>query len=265
MGSKNYIFGRKYAGNLLLDKHPADLAYSVFKLSTFYSGYCLRVVRSSDFATLDVGYVNGVLDFSTILSFIGSNSGYVNRLYNPANGNTATQDVIGSMPRIVNSGVLETLNGNPALYFDGVDDFFHISIETVTNDFSLFAYGKRTASGDLFAPLSGGGSAFLHYTDNNYYFQMPAGYSASNSTDSTTAAYLVEGHTDGSTRSIYKNQSLVPSTFNSVPLVDFFSSIGTYSPTGIYMKGHVTEILLYKTNKITDRVAISDDILIRNS
>jgi len=264
INSNRYIFGKTTADRIL-DNYPADLAFSMFKLSSSYSGNCLRVVRSSDNATLDIGFVDNVLDTASLLSFIGSNSGYVNRWFNQSSGNNATQDTIGSMPRIVNSGTLETLNGHPTLYFDGVNDNFHLTNETVSINFSVFAYGKRNASGSVFAPLSGAGSvALLHYSDNYYYFQAPTGYLASNSTDTTSSAYLLDAHSSTPTKELYKNQVLVTSTFNSLSLTDAFSQIGRYSG-GNFMAGKLSEVLLYKANQNGNRISIGNDIISRNS
>jgi len=265
MIAKNYIFGRTYKSNLLLDDFPANLSFSLFKLSKNYTGNCIRVVRSSDFSTLDIGFVNNILDTATLLAFIGSNSGYVSRWFNQSGSNNAFQDTLGSMPRIVNSGTLETLNGHPTLYFDGINDFFQITNETVTINFSVFAYGKRNASGSVFAPLSGSNSvALLHFSDKKYYFQVPTGYLASNSIDTTTSAYLLDAHSSTPTKELYKNQVLVPANFNSVSLNNFFNQIGTYSGAN-FMTGKLSEVILYKTNQSSNRITIGNNIILRNT
>ena len=261
---RKMLFCQNYGTNFLLDTYPANLAFSMFKLSSSYSGNCLRVVRSSDNATLDIGFVGDVLDTATLLSFIGSNNGYVNRWFNQSSSNNAVQDVLSSMPRIVNAGVLETLNGHPTLYFDGTNDSLVFLNETVTIDFSVFSYGKRTSSGSLFAPMSGNGSALLHFTDDNYYFQVPTGYLASNSTDSTTTAYLLDAHSSTATKELYKNQVSVPGTFNAVVLSDNFTQIGSYSSSS-FMGGKLSEVIMYKTNQSANRIAIGNDIISRNS
>lgn len=251
-------------GNLLLDTYPANMAFSMFKLSSSYTGKCLRVVRSSDSAPLDIGFVGNVLDTATLLDFIGSNNGYVSRWFNQSSSNNAVQDVLSSMPRIVTAGVLETLNGHPTLNFDGSSDVFIFTNEVVTNDFSIFSYGKRFYSGSIFAPLSGNGSALLHFSDNNYYFQVPTGYAGSNSTDTTTSAYLLDAHSSVIAKKVYKNQVLVPTTFVSVAMSNAFNRIGTYSG-GNYMSAKLSEVILYKTDQEANRIPIGTNIFNRNS
>jgi hypothetical protein len=60
----------------LLDTYTgATAAYSLRKLTRAYTGYAIRVRRSTDDAVLDVGFnTNGTLDTASILSFIGYNN-----------------------------------------------------------------------------------------------------------------------------------------------------------------------------------------------
>ena len=51
----------------------ASVAYSVRKLSTGYTGNAIKVRRSSNGATQDIGFtVGGALDISALLTFAGS-------------------------------------------------------------------------------------------------------------------------------------------------------------------------------------------------
>lgn len=61
---------------LLLDTYSgAAAAYSLRKLRNDYTGSAIRVRRSSDNTTLDVGFdANGNLDTASMLSFVGSNN-----------------------------------------------------------------------------------------------------------------------------------------------------------------------------------------------
>jgi hypothetical protein len=67
----------------LLDEYPnVKAAYSMRKLSSTYTGACIRVRRSSDNTEQDIGFVNDELDTTALLSFVGSNNGYVTTWYN---------------------------------------------------------------------------------------------------------------------------------------------------------------------------------------
>jgi len=266
MSSKKLLFFRKPAANLLLDLYPADFALSLFKIRTAYTGYCLRVLRDSDNATLDIGFVGGVLDTATILSFVGAANGYVNRWYSQIGSNYALSNVVVDMPRIVNTGVLETLNSKPCLYFNGTSASMFLNVSEVVNtDFSVFSYGKRFASGSMFSPLlTSSATTLMQFIDNNYYLINSAGFNVSSSTDTTVVNMLLEGHSTSLARTIYKNQTLITTTPVGGSFGNSFLRIGG-EYLGNYTKGYMTEIILYKTNQITNKTNIGNDIITRNS
>ncbi len=110
------------ASNLLLDDYPgATAAYSVRKLSKDYTGYCMRVRRSSDDTTQDIGFdSNGDLDTAAIASFVGDAFGYCSGWFDQSgNANHALQSVAGDQPMIYDrtSAAVLTDNGKPCLKF----------------------------------------------------------------------------------------------------------------------------------------------------
>ena len=104
---------------LLLDTNPgASVAYSLRKLSSAYAGSAIRVRRSSDNAEQNIGFVNGVLDTAALLSFCGNGNGFVTTFYDQSgNAKDSVQPSAGGQPRIVLSGVLETLNSKPTINY----------------------------------------------------------------------------------------------------------------------------------------------------
>lgn len=99
----------------------AKAAYSLRKLSTGYSGKAIKVRRSSDNTTQDIGFNSfGNLDTKSLLTFVGTGSGYIDTWYDQSgNGLKLTQATTANQPRIVNAGVIDTKNGIPAIYFSG--------------------------------------------------------------------------------------------------------------------------------------------------
>ena len=98
---------------------PAAVAWSLRLLSTDYTGAAIRVRRDNDNNTQDIGFTpDGSLDVTALNSFVGVNNGYVVRWYDQSgNGVDAKQDDLSRQPIIVRSGVVEKLNGHPAVYF----------------------------------------------------------------------------------------------------------------------------------------------------
>jgi hypothetical protein len=147
--------------SFLLDTYPGALgAYSFRKLSSTYSGNCIRVRRSSDNAEQNIGFVNNVLDTASLLTFVGVGNGFITIWYDQSgNGYNVSQAAGVQQPTIVSIGVLNTLNSKPVAYFDGSNDwlnsnnifsgaFPNSSIFSVFNTITMvaedvpFAYGQ---------------------------------------------------------------------------------------------------------------------------
>ena len=97
---------------------PASAAFSLRKLSTAYLGSAIQVRRSSDNATQDIGFTaGGDLDQVTLTTFVGAgNNGFVSIWYDQSgNGRNAIQATAANQPRIVNTGVVELVNGKPTV------------------------------------------------------------------------------------------------------------------------------------------------------
>jgi hypothetical protein len=127
---------------------PASGAFSLRKLSSSYAGSAILVRRSSDNTTQAIGFLaSGYLDTTSLKSFVGvGNSGFVNTWYDQSgNSNHAVQATFASQPRIVNAGVVDRVNGLPAIFTDGVDDQL-VAPNSPTNNFSIFIL-ERTSVG----------------------------------------------------------------------------------------------------------------------
>lgn len=106
------------AQSLLLDDYPAELAYSLRKLRTSYTGSAIRVRRDSDNAEQDIGFSSNDLDTASLLSFVGSGNGFVTTWYDQQNNNNAQTLVLNEQLKIVSNGNLELSGTNPTLFWD---------------------------------------------------------------------------------------------------------------------------------------------------
>ncbi len=102
------------------------------QLKSAYAGPCMKVRRSSDNTEQDIGFVSGLLDTASLLTFTGAGNGFVSKWYDQSgNGNDFIQTTLGNQPKIVSTGSVLTKNGNPTLTFDtSVHQFLQI---TTTN------------------------------------------------------------------------------------------------------------------------------------
>ena len=141
------------------------LAYGLRKLRAAYSGYALRVRRSSDNTETDVEFYNSkevtlnstVTAGGTLRDFVGSNTAFVTTWYNQS-GNTSTQQGGGSFngyPTAPNA-VQTTTSRQPELISSGV---FNRGLKCVTS-------GGFSASGDFLQV----NEYRLPNTDDNFSF-----------------------------------------------------------------------------------------------
>lgn len=119
----------------------AAQAYSLRKVSSAgYTGKAVRVRRSSDDTTSDIGFTSGALDTASLLSFAGSGDAFVVTWFDQSgNGRDITQTTASKQPKIVAAGAVVTSGGKPAVTFDGADD---ILLNTAP---VLFAAGAASA------------------------------------------------------------------------------------------------------------------------
>jgi hypothetical protein len=169
---------------LLLDTYSgAKAAYSLRKLSSTYSGSAIRVRRSSDNTEQDIGFTSDVLDTTSLLSFVGSNNGYITTWYDQSgNGINAVQSTATNQPSIILFGVLYEVDSKPAinaypkaLLTAGTASDFKYLHDGTTRSFTSNVYqtGALTAAlnfiwltGDSGASSIGAG---LFYSANNQY------------------------------------------------------------------------------------------------
>ena len=158
-----------------------------------YTGALVRVRRSSDNTEQDIGQGSGgLLDTSGLLSFCGAGSGFVRTLYGQVGVDDLEQATTTAQPMIVNSGSLVTLGGEPAMDFDGTDDFLASSAAIS----SFLAAAESVVAGVLHVDAIDTNSANAY---NNDAFWADSGSFIGVHLDSTgpvIAAYNWDGNED---------------------------------------------------------------------
>jgi hypothetical protein len=204
---------------------PADVvtspkvAFGLRRLSSSYTGYCLKVRRSSDSTTRDIGFTaDGELDVEALLDFVGTGSGYVDTWYDQSgNATNATQSTAANQPTIVLNGVLKMVNNRPAIYYDGSNDNMQLT-RTISDDFTIMicynVIAGRGAFADndwwshaslLDADMPGGANDFGMAIDTSGYLYGGIGLSGNNnasdftvqSHDNTADRVSPSGYNDG--------------------------------------------------------------------
>lgn len=75
---------------------------------------CIRIRRASDNSETNIGFVNGLLDTASILTFAGTGAAYITTIFDQTgNGWHVRQSDASRQPRICIYGVIETMNTRP--------------------------------------------------------------------------------------------------------------------------------------------------------
>jgi hypothetical protein len=159
------------SNSYLLDDYTAAAAYSLRQLKTGVTNV-VRVRRSSDSTEADFT-ADEILD-GTLTTWTGANDGFVVTWYDQANSNDVTQSTAADQPQIVSSGSVLTVNGKPALTFDGSNHRLvygsAISALAETNDGSVVTVSAGHLAGDsgvLVSNSSGAPSTWLFIRHGN--------------------------------------------------------------------------------------------------
>ena len=136
----------------------------------------IKVRRSSDNATQDIGFVGSVLDTASLLAFCGAASGYIDTFYDQTgNGFNAVQATAANQPRIVNAGTYDGF-----VYFDGTNSWAKITALTGgTPQVGMYAKMQSRSSVVQYffestTDYYNHAQAFIFYNDPTYGFGISA-------------------------------------------------------------------------------------------
>lgn len=247
--------------SFLLDNYPgASAAYSTRKLRAAYTGFCMQVRRANTTDILDIGFVNNVLDTTTLLTFCGVDDGNILIWYDQSgNGNNAIS--AGNFPRIVVGGVLQTLNSKPAIYFNS-QSLVMLTPLSSNNNFAIFATQKALATNAQAISLGhelGAQGPFWGVWSNNLYLiqaslnnQSKFGF---NSTAIGINSVIMNGIINSTDIYGYVNNTLNTFSYsNWTPAQINFNAIGRYFNFFSFM--NMSELIVYKTDQTANRTGI---------
>ena len=261
----------------LLDTYGgAAAAYSLRKLSSTYSGNAIRVRRSSDNTEQNIGFdVNGNLDEAALTSFVGAGNGFVTKFYDQSgNSYNLEQTTAANQPKIVSSGTVNKINSKPSLNFDGSNDALAVTDNSILHSSALkscfyVSYLNSTGYNNAIASKS-------YNSDGGYFF---GGYASFDSLQlyidnvfngpffsgiQNTQLLFTNINTTGSNGiKIYKNSTTSQLYTASTDLTgtnSHYFTIGKDANNAIYLTGDIQEIVIYSTDKSSDRTNIESNI-----
>jgi len=272
--SNRLLVPRKTPG--LLDLVPgAAAAYSLRSLSNSYADPVVTVRRSSDDA--EHSFTAAEVADGTLAAFCGAGDGFVYRWWDQSgNARHAVAAADTNEPKIVDSGVVVTEEGKPAIQFDGTDDTlkstsFPALGTGVLSTFLLFRFfdvtGYRT-------PLHIGGGANnsgLLYTsdgltnDGNVRVGRIGGDFLVTTTSTGFNATLFSGIRTGLTVfNLYFNGAATspasgnPTGMNITSGLSIGSSV--YAGGSQFLNGTVSEVIVYSSELTSQRELIEGNI-----
>lgn len=264
----------------LLDKYPnAAVAYGLRKLRSAYLGPAIRVRRAADNAEKDI-YFNGQgnLDTADLVAFAGGSS-FIRTWYDQSgNGKDAVQTAAASQPRISQlDGSLVTVNGKPALAFDGSNDRFNINTVLLYGQDRLDAYMHYQTTDTahiLFSDPDSDARCSFVMDDGSTSTTLELNYDINGTVPEMYINGVKAAITDGTTTRGELHEMVVDNgAAHSNGAVVVHEAAGTQGWTdfGISTYGSVfpfdgklTEIVLYNTDQSANRENIEKDMALHS-
>jgi len=248
----------------LIQERPGALyAYGLCRLNAF-SSKCIKVRRSSDNTTTDIGFVQNGLDTPSLLSFCSGTDGFIDTWYDQSgNGYDLTQATTTRQPKIVTSGSMTfTSNGNLFAVFDGTDDYMdNTSCACPTTEvFLAIGLYKNDQTATINQLYTSGGSAFVgHQTlANEAYYYASSGnygkYAYTNTTDDFTNTSFFNGTLIGNSERLKVWLGSVKNTLSftgTIPTTVSGTGISLGRPYGVaaaYAKGKISYSIGWPVN-----------------
>jgi len=260
--------------NLLFDiQGGAYGAYSLRYLNRDYTG---DVIRGYHDGTGEYqGFTPTEIVDGTLVDWADGDHVRVNYWYDQSgNGNDANQSARYNMPLIVLSGVLKTLNGFPAVDFDGANDFIPLNSALPDIDIgscSSFVVGKAdnapTAAHEVMFSLGVSSDSKRWYAPSLTGGKFNWGYGdAWNEHQETgdTDPHLfttIAGATQGNW------QPFIDGTSQTSKTLQTGASSGTYGIGGVNgvssypLDGKISEVIVYSSDQSAKRTALEKNIM----
>lgn len=253
------------AFSFLLDTYSgAAGAYSLRKLSTTYTGNCIRVRRSSDNTEQNIGFVNNVLDTASLLSFVGANNGFITTWYDQSgNAINSTQSNAVNQPRIVNAGSLEILVGKPSIYFNNGLGLTHTLTNTGSPAFFYTGVSSLSTTTSRYVGVFGTSNMMVlsKIPTINKWGTYGSGNQAANTNIENAGAKLLTMDSTNNTSGTFYLNNVSDGTFGSTSGNNIRNIGGDYGSAGQGLLGYISEVVFYTSNQSSNRSGINTNIL----
>jgi hypothetical protein len=255
------------ATSYLLDLYQnAAAAYSLRLLRNAYTGFAIKVRRSSDNTEQDIGFINGgTLDENSLTTFCGVGNGFITTWYDQSgNSRNLTQSTAANQPQIVSSGEILTQNLKPTLKFDGLNDHLENADITTGNPKSIFICNKNNYLGGfekvLFDSVTTNQALLYKAPDDKITLGFGNFVASTQSINTNFVLYSIlhNGSTSNayrnSTTQFYTNANWGTNAFNGFRLGAVRGS------ASLFWDGNTSEVVIYGSNQLSNRTEIENNI-----
>lgn len=245
----------------LLDTYgSASGAYSLRYLSTLFVGNdVIEVRRSSDDTTQS--FTPSEISDGTLTTFTGVGDGFISKWYDQSgNVNDAENPTLSQQPRIVSSGVLETKDGFPSVYFNGTQPNFLV-IPTLTNTHAFTVHAATSYNNIVDALLGSSVNNAGLYAGGTFGSVTGIGMSDANtnptlySTIEDTNMHLTNAKFGGTALLRVDGSDQASGTLNASTI----NRIGVRGSSFAF-SGYFQEVVIWPTDQSSNSVGIESNI-----
>ena len=251
----------------LLDTYSgAAAAYSLRKLRTAYTGSAIRVRRASDNTEQDIGFTAlGALDTTTLTTFCSGTNGFVKTWYDQSgNSANATQSTAANQPQIVSSGSVLNVNSKPSLQFDGSNDHLPNSFNgSLPANVSSFVVRSFSSYPSTFRSVYNFNTYGLTHNSLGGSGNYGVAHIFSNSTTALSNNYpTTTGQALDTTinKTLLERNNLSATLLNGSGYGNGNGSVGSYSGAIQCFLGNLQELVIYESDKNSDKSGIQSNI-----
>lgn len=234
-------------------------AFFSFRQLPGYTGNCIQVQRTSDNATLDIGFTSGYIDFLSIAIFCTGTTGRIRTWYNQQSGwFNLTNSTHSTQPIIYTSGAVTEFNGKKAPLW-AANNFLSPTVNLAITCKSVYAVFKANS----FVAVSylswdgGGGGLLMNSTIgglDGFGYVQGGNLLFTNSQENTNENII--SYFFNPDKKILNNNANEATTASTVTDFAFFNLGRPGTSAG--MVGYLKEVIIYDT---ASNYGVKNDII----
>jgi hypothetical protein len=239
-----------------------DVAISMRRLTAGATN-CIKVRRSSDNAEQDFGFTgstaNSPLDTAAVVSFVGAgNDGFITTFYDQStNGNDGLQSTSTNQPLIVQNGTLVDSGSLAALFFTTSSPFKWLNIANVVGKTTITSFRVTDTNDATYIALNNTSQFGFLAQQSSSSTSITGTYGASPLLFANGTSFT--GTTRNDVYDLLNGRKVVVERGSTSAWVNPFR-FGGYLFGDFDYNGKLQELIIYFSDKTSDRTAIEENI-----